>query len=134
MPCCFNKLLKEAHRNNNSDENVNSLSKENWIKKREAESSLFQFWRLCIRGWSWSNSSVFLRGRIWADTIFFCLVNNNVHYAILFQLHLQDMISLTNIHPGMAVEFFRSGKCVIRKFVVLKSRLVLSAFTIINYS
>lgn len=46
MPCCFNKLLKEAHRNNNSDENVNSLSKGNWIKKREAERSLFQFWSM----------------------------------------------------------------------------------------
>ena len=43
------------------------------------------------------------------------------------------MISLTNIHPRMAVEF-RSGEFVVLKFVVLKSRRVLSAFAIINYS
>lgn len=46
MPCFLNKLLEEAHRNYNWDENVKSLSKENWIKKREPESTLFQFWSM----------------------------------------------------------------------------------------
>lgn len=130
--CCLYKLLNEAYENYTTEGNESRLSKEDWVKKREAEIPQFQFWNLILRMElaifslirSFREADFLLYRQSLQELIPYFFANNNVNYARWLPIHLKDMICLEEMQPRIAAEF-RSGK-----FVVHKSSRAFSALAI----
>lgn len=119
--CCLYMLRKEAYEYQCAEENE-VLDFEKWCEARRKESPLFQFWDLVlsmelvvfslVRSFREANFNLYCQAL--SALIPFFFANNNINYARWLPIHLKDMVSLEQTHPGVFHEF-QLGKFVVHK-------------------